>query len=272
MTLRFTILGCGASPGVPRIGNDWGACDPSDPRNVRSRCSLLVERLGTAPDRITRILVDTGPDVRAQLLSARVNFLDGVVYTHSHADHLHGIDDLRALWQNSGNRVDVYSDAATKERMYQGFRYCFETAPGAFYPSILSHHTVVADAAFTIAGAGGPIVVTPFRQIHGEMDTLGLRIGTVAYSCDISDVPPESLPAVANLDVWILDALRYKPHPSHFSLTDALSWIARVKPAKAILTHMHSDLDYATVKGQVPHTVEPAYDGMRFEVAGGLKA
>lgn len=267
MTLRFTILGCGASPGVPRIGNDWGACDPKEPRNVRSRCSLLIERLTPGSDRPTRVLVDTGPDVRTQLLGARVNYLDGVVYTHGHADHLHGIDDLRAFWQNTGVRVDVYSDALTWQRLDSGFSYCFRAAPGSVYPPILNHHLIAAGTPFTIDGAGGPIAIAPFRQRHGDMDTLGLRIGGVAYSCDISDVPPESLDALAGLDVWIVDALRYKPHPSHFSLSETLSWIERIKPRRAILTHMHGDLDYATVKGEVPAHVEPAYDGMSFELS-----
>ena len=266
MTLRFTILGCGASPGVPRIGNDWGACDPNEPKNVRSRCSLLIERFGEDASRPTRILVDTGPDVRAQLLAAGVSFVDAVIYTHAHADHLHGIDDLRAFWQNTGNRVDVYSDAMTRDRLDQGFRYCFETAPGSFYPPICKHHLIVAGEPLTIGGAGGSITVMPFRQVHGETETLGLRVGGVAYSCDISDVPPESLSALAGLDVWIVDALRYKPHPSHFSLSDALGWIGRVKPQRAILTHMHCDLDYATVKGEVPDNVEPAHDGMIIEM------
>jgi phosphoribosyl 1,2-cyclic phosphate phosphodiesterase len=266
MTLRFTILGCGASPGVPRIGNDWGECDPNEPRNIRTRCSLLIERVGNDPDRLTRVLVDTGPDVRTQLLAARVNALDGVIYTHSHADHLHGIDDLRAFWQNTGRRVDVYSDATTRDRMYEGFRYCFEAAPDSLYPPILSHHLIAAGGSFTIDGAGGAIVLTPFRQRHGDAETLGLRVGSVAYSCDISDVPVESVPMIAGLDVWILDALRYKPHPSHFSLTEALDWIKRMKPGRAILTHMHCDLDYATVKAAVPANVEPAYDGLQFDV------
>lgn len=266
MTFRFTILGCGASPGVPRIGNDWGACDPDEPRNVRSRCALLIERFGADAERPTRVLVDTGPEVRLQLNAARATYLDAVVFTHSHADHLHGIDDMRAFWQNTGQRLDVYSDVETRDRMFQGFRYCFESPPGSLYPPILNHHVISAGGPLVIEGAGGAITIRPFRQIHGPMDTLGLRVAGVAYSCDLSDVPEESLGALADLDVWIVDALRYKPHPSHFSLSDALTWIDRVKPARAVLTHLHSDLDYATVKREVPPHVEPGYDGMQIEV------
>jgi phosphoribosyl 1,2-cyclic phosphate phosphodiesterase len=262
--LRATILGCGASPGVPRIGNDWGACDPSEPKNRRTRCALLIERFD-GNLRPTRVLVDTGPDIRAQLLAASVDHIDGVVYTHAHADHIHGIDDLRAFWLNTKRLVDVYSDAVTKARLDEGFGYCFKSAPGSFYPPILKHHLIEAGAALTIDGSGGPIRLMPFRQVHGDIDSLGLRVGGLAYSCDVSDVPPESLTSVTGLDVWIVDALRYKPHPSHFSVADALRWIGTVKPARAIFTHMHSDLDYGALKRELPAHIEPGYDGMTIE-------
>ncbi len=264
-TLRVTILGCGSSPGVPRIGNDWGQCDPNEPKNRRLRCSILVEQIATG-GATTRVLVDTGPDMRQQLLAAGVNDLDGVVYTHSHADHTHGIDDLRAFWLNTRRLVDVYADAPTLTRLNEAFGYCFATAPGGSYPPILKAHTVAPGTAFTISGAGGPMTIMPFRQVHGDIDTLGLRVGTLAYSCDVSALPDEALPALAGLDVWIVDALRYTPHPSHFSLSEALDWIQRVKPRRAILTHMHIELDYATVTRRVPPGVEPAYDGLTIEL------
>ena len=263
--LKVTVLGCGSSPGVPRIGNDWGACDPTEPRNRRLRCSILIERIKNGG--VTRVLVDTGPDIRAQMLAAGVNSLDAVVYTHSHADHTHGIDDLRAFWQNSRRLVDIYADAATTERLKQAFGYCFETVPGGSYPPILKHHPIAAGRPLTIDGAGGAMTITPFRQIHGEIDTLGLHVGGLAYSCDVSDLPEASLPALAGLDVWIVDALRYKPHPSHFSLSETLQWIDRVRPHRAILTHMHTDLDYATLTREMPQGVEPAYDGMQIELS-----
>lgn len=263
--LRATILGCGSSPGVPRIGNDWGACDPNEAKNRRSRCSLLIERFdgGELP---TTILVDTGPDVRTQLLEANVKHIDGVIYTHAHADHIHGIDDLRAFWQNTKRLLDVYADAPTMARLEQAFGYCFETPPNSFYPPILKHHPIAAGGAVTISGAGGPVEIKPFRQIHGDIETLGFRIGDMAYSCDISDLPGESVGVLDGLNVWIVDALRYRTHPSHFSVAEALAWIERIGPRRGFLTHMHNDLDYATLMRELPPHVEPAYDGMQLEI------
>lgn len=262
MSLRVTVLGCGASPGVPRIGNHWGACDPNEPKNRRTRCSILIERYDSGSDRPTRILVDTGPDVRQQLLAAGVTFVDAVIYTHAHADHLHGIDDLRVFWQDTGKLVDVYADLATRRRLDQAFGYCFETAPGGLYPPILKHRPIAAGQALTIAGAGGALTLTPFRQIHGDIDSLGLRVGGFAYSCDVSDLPEATQATLAGLDAWLVDALRYRPHASHFSVSEAVSWVGRIKPRRAILTHLHSDLDYATLKRELPAGIEPAFDGM----------
>jgi len=264
--LRFTILGCGSSPGVPRIGNDWGACDPKEPRNRRRRCALLIERFDSGPTP-TVVLIDSGPDVRAQLLDADVRHVDGVVFTHAHADHTHGIDDLRALWQNSKKLVETYADAPTQARLDEAFGYCFHTPPGSFYPPILKANAIVVGTPFSIHGAGGAIDIVPFRQTHGDIETLGLRIGGLAYSCDVSDLPAESLPALAELDVWIVDALRYRTHPSHFSVDETLAWVKRVRPGRTILTHMHTDLDYRALSRKLPESVEPAYDGMSFELA-----
>jgi phosphoribosyl 1,2-cyclic phosphate phosphodiesterase len=263
-TLRVTVLGCGSSPGVPRVGNDWGACDPNETKNRRLRCSLLLERIDGAA--VTRVLVDTGPDMREQLLAAHVGAIDGVVYTHSHADHTHGIDDLRAFWQNTKRRVDVYADAPTFQRLNESFGYCFATAPGSNYPPILTHRSIAAGTPFAIDGAGGLLTIAPFAQVHGDIETLGLRIGAFAYSCDVSDLPPAAQDAVRGVDVWIVDALRYLPHPSHFSVDDALVWIDRLKPKRAVLTHMHIDLDYQTLRRTLPAGVEPAFDGMQIEL------
>lgn len=260
--LVVTILGCGASPGVPRIGPDWGACDPNEPKNMRTRCSILIEQYGEAP-RPTRVLVDTGPDMRMQLINARVNTLDAVVYTHAHADHLHGIDDLRAIWLEQRRPIDVYADAPTGARLLEAFRYCFERPPSSGYPSILKLNPITIGAPLTVEGAGGAMTLHPFRQAHGDIDTVGLRVGGMAYSCDVSDVPPESLPALAGLDVWIVDALRHSHHPSHFSVSQALAWIERIRPKRAVLTHMHSDLDYRALHRALPPHVEPAFDGMQ---------
>jgi phosphoribosyl 1,2-cyclic phosphate phosphodiesterase len=260
MSLKVTILGCGTSGGVPRIGNEWGACDPKNPKNRRRRCALLVEQDG--PDGTTRVLVDTPPDIREQLIDAGVGRLDGVLYTHDHADHCHGIDDLRMVAYNGRHRVDVYYDAATGEALRRRFGYCFETPEGSEYPAVLNGHEIAPGEMVRINGAGGVIEALPFRQSHGTGETLGFRFGAIAYSPDVSDLPEESVVHLAGLDVWILDALRYTGHPSHLSVDQALAWIERLAPKRAALTHMHVDLDYETLAGQLPDGVEPAYDGM----------
>ena len=261
--LRFTILGCGSSPGTPRIGNDWGACDPKNPKNRRRRASIMVERVQESGT--TTIIVDTGPDFREQMLDADVEFAEAVLFTHGHADHIHGIDDLRGFAINRRQRVDIYADEETSARLHQGFGYCFETPEGGSYPPILREHRLVEGEQFSIDGPGGKIEVMPFIQAHGGINSLGFRFGNVAYSSDISDVPQESLIHLQNLDCWIVDALQYREHPSHFSLDQALHWIGKMKPKRAVLTHMHTPLDYDTVQNLVPDHVEPAFDGMQFE-------
>ena len=262
--LRVTILGCGSSPGVPRIGGDWGACDPANPRNRRSRCSLLVERVRPS-GAATRILIDTSPDMRAQALAAGISTLDGVLYTHPHADHLHGIDDLRGFVINMRRRVDVYADEPTARRLREGFGYCFETPPGSDYPPIANLHPIEPGREVSLSGDGGVLSVLPIRQVHGSIGSLGFRFGGFGYSPDVSDLDAQAERLLQDLDVWIVDALRYSPHPSHFSLAEALGWIERLKPKRAVLTHMHVDLDYDALLRSLPGNVEPAYDGMVFE-------
>ncbi|MGO9172092.1 MAG: MBL fold metallo-hydrolase [Rhodomicrobium sp.] len=263
MTLRITILGCGSSTGVPRVGNDWGACNPDNPKNRRRRSSILVEKTG--PDGRTSVLVDTAPDLREQLLSAGVKRLDGVIYTHDHADHTHGIDDLRMLCYTQRRRIDIWADPRTLALLRRRFDYCFESPPGSNYPPILAAHTIENLAPVTIAGPGGDLTVQPFRQIHGDIDTLGLRVEGVAYSCDLNDLPEEALPHLQGLDLWILNTLRYTPHPSHLSMTKALHWIERMQPRRAVLTHLHVDIDYDELAAKLPPTVVPAFDGMILE-------
>jgi phosphoribosyl 1,2-cyclic phosphate phosphodiesterase len=193
-----------------------------------------------------------------------VRAVDAVLYTHEHADHIHGIDDLRPLFIRQKRRVDVYVDRNTAKTLHERFAYCFSAPPGSEYPPILTEHALSAGQALTIDGAGGPINVWPFLQDHGDISSLGFRFGDVAYSVDLNDIPSVSLDALRGLDVWILDALRHMPHPSHFSLSDALQWIGRIKPRRAILTNLHSDLDYAELKASLPAHVEPAYDGIQF--------
>ncbi len=261
MSLTFTILGCGSSMGVPRVALGWGSCDPNEPKNRRRRCSLLVER-GDDQGHRTRVLIDCTPDLRMQLLEAEADWLDGVLITHEHADHTHGVDDLRPLFVHKRRRVDFYLDEATSRAMHARFGYCFMTPPGSEYPPILTEHRLVPGHRVTVQGQGGPIEALPVLQDHGDIPSLGFRIGNLAYSADIKDLPAESLAAMAGLDVWIVDALRQAPHPSHFNLDEALHWIARVKPKRAILTNLHSDMDYATLRASLPAGVEPGYDGM----------
>ena len=259
--MRFTVLGCGASPGVPRIGNDWGACDPNEPRNRRLRSSLMVERIGDDGG-VTRIIVDTGPDFREQVLRAGVGEADAVLYTHSHADHIHGIDELRQFFFNRGHRVPVWADAATSARLRQAFGYCFETPEGSGYPPIVTDHRVEPGRPFTIDGEGGPIELLPYEQVHGDITSIGYRVGRFAYSADVSAIPDATWPLIAGVDVFIVDALRYKPHVSHFSVDQAIEAGRRVGAKLIVLTHMHHDLDYRTLATELPEGVVPSFDGM----------
>ena len=259
-----TVLGCGPSPGVPRIGNDWGKCDPAEPKNRRSRCSLLMQQIGAGG--ITTILVDTSPDMREQLLAAGVNHVDAVLYTHAHADHLHGIDDLRAFWMKTRRLVEVYADAPTSERILDAFGYCFRTPAGGSYPPTLRLNPIEPYRPLRIDGAGGTVEMLPYRQVHGGIGTLGFRFGGLAYSCDVSDLDEVAQKAIEGCDVWIVDALRREPHPSHFSVEETLSWIERLGVRRGLLTHMDYSLDYETLRRALPANVEPAYDGLVLEL------
>lgn len=259
--IRFTVLGCGSSPGVPRINGDWGACDPNEPRNRRLRTSLLVERIGADCGKTT-VVIDTGPDFRAQMLAASVTHIDAVVYTHAHADHIHGIDDLRGYWINQRHLIETYSDATTFARLYEGFGYCYQTPDGSNYPPILMHRTIEHYEPFSVNGAGGEIVFEPLTQTHGTVFSLGFRIGAFAYCTDVSDFPERTVGALRDLDTLIIDALQYKPHPSHISLAEALNWVERLAPKQAYLTHMHTPLDYMTISRETPGHVQPAFDGL----------
>jgi phosphoribosyl 1,2-cyclic phosphate phosphodiesterase len=265
MTLRFTILGCGSSMGVPRVALGWGACDPSDPKNRRRRCSLLIEQISENGG-VTRAVIDTSPDLRNQMLDAGVERLDGVLITLGHADHTHGIDDLRPFFVRQRLEIPLFLDAVTSKALRGKFDYCFETQPGTDYPPIVVERRLTPGTTVAIEGQGGALSVLPIRQDHGDIASLGFRVGGLAYSADVKAIPPESLPALANLDVWIVDALRYNPHPSHMNLDEALAWIERVKPRRAILTNLHADLDYEALRAKLPVNVEPAFDGMTLEL------
>jgi phosphoribosyl 1,2-cyclic phosphate phosphodiesterase len=263
-----TIMGCGSSGGVPRIGGNWGVCDPANPRNRRSRCSLLIEgRTGDSPP--TRIVVDTGCDLREQLLANKVDRVEAVLYTHEHADHTHGIDDLRVLALNNRRRVDVYFTHEASQRIVPSFTYCFTAPPGSGYPPILNQNLIAAGKPLTVTGPGGDIEILPFKQDHGDIFSLGFRIGNFAYSCDLSGIPEESEMAVSGLDVWVLDALRPAPHPSHLSLSEALEHVERYQPREAVLTNLHIDLDYTQTDATTPANVRPAFDGLQVDVTSG---
>ena len=260
--LEAVILGCGSSGGVPRLGGadgagEWGACDRSNPKNRRRRCSLLARRGETT------LIVDTSPDMREQLLDARVKRLDAALMTHPHADQTNGIDDVRALTHAMGRRIDMYGDAATMAHLGRQFGYCFSTPPGSEYPPILNAHVIEEPfRTFTISGPGGDIPVRAFWQTHGRIRSLGYRVGNLGYSSDANGLDNDAFTALEGVECWIVDALRYRTHPSHAHVEMALEWIARLRPERAVLTNLHNDLDYETLKRELPAGVEPAYDGM----------
>ncbi len=282
--LVATILGCGSSGGVPRLGGPdgsglWGACDPANPKNRRLRCALLVERIG--PEGATRVVFDTGPDFRQQMLAAQVTGLDAVVYTHDHADHTHGLDDLRQVVFMTRRLVPIWADAQTEEVLRTRFSYVFETPDGSDYPPILEMNPITEahfspETPIVIDGGGGGIAARPFRVRHGRGDALGFRISAaeggvgagpaLAYLPDADEIYDDAWAALDGLSVFIVDALRYRAHPSHANVDLALEWIARARPVRAVLTDMHVDLDYETLRAETPDHVEPAYDGMRIEL------
>ena len=260
-TMRVTILGCGSSGGVPRLGGVWGACDPSEPRNARRRCSALVERITDAGT--TSVLIDTSPDMRSQLLDAGVGRLDAVLYTHAHADHVHGMDDLRMIVINMRARLPVWADQPTHDALMERFGYAFVQPEGSMYPPILDMNLMDGDV--TIDGPGGPLTFTPFLVPHGGMDALGFRVNDVAYLPDVASIPDHIWPHLENLRCWIVDALRRDPHPTHSHLSQTLEWIEKMAPREAVLTNMHTDLDYVTVAAETPDHIQPAFDGMQLD-------
>lgn len=262
-TRRFTILGCGSSGGVPRLGGHWGDCDPSEPRNMRRRCSMLIEQEG--PEGTTRILIDASPDLRAQLLDANVGELDAVVFTHSHADHVHGLDDLRMIVFNMKQRLPVWADGDTQNALYSRFGYAFVQPEGSPYPPILDMHTIEGDIRIT--GSGGPVTLTPFEVNHGSIEALGFRVGDLAYLPDVASIPDDVWPVLEGLDCFICDALRRTPHPTHSHLEQTLEWLERAGPRQGILTNMHIDMDYRTLVSETPDFITPAYDMMTFTYA-----
>ncbi len=262
--LRLTLLGTGSSGGVPRIGNDWGVCDPAEPRNRRMRCSVLVELLAVAAPRPTRVLIDTAPDFREQMLMVGIDALDGLVYTHDHADQTHGIDDVRVIALRMRRQLACYMDSPTHETLTAKFRYCFE-GQGAYPPILDLQPLIEPGKAFAVYGPGGEIALLPVAQAHGSIRSLGFRIGPIVYANDVSDLCPAAINAYKGAEVFIVDALRYKPHPTHAHLDKALEWAREVGAARTVLTNLHVDMDYHTLRAELPDGVEAGYDGMIIE-------
>ncbi|WP_337185328.1 MBL fold metallo-hydrolase [Phenylobacterium sp.] len=261
--LDITILGCGSSGGVPRADGDWGDCDPANPKNFRTRCSMLVRRVGAGGE-VTTALVDASPELRIQTARAGMTRCDAVLLTHDHADQVHGLDDVRAFFLRQRARIPCWMDAATDASMMRRFGYIFEGEGG--YPAICDRRAIPAHGIdWTVDGPSGAIPVRTFDQDHGGVRSVGYRFGGVAYSSDVVGLDEAAFEALSDLDVWIVDALRRRPHPTHAHLDLALEWIARVRPRRAILTNLHIDLDYDQLVRELPPGVEPAYDGMRFE-------
>ena len=265
--LVLTLLGTGSSGGVPRVGGAWGDCDPAEPRNRRRRCAALVERV--APDGArTTVLIDAGADLREQLLGAGVTDLDAVLLTHPHADHVFGLDDLRQLAIQLRRGIDVHMDAPTGETVMRSFGYAFRQAPGSSYPPFCRERRIEPPAPVEVEGPGGPLRFEPIVAEHGDIPALGFRVGGIAYLPDAKRVTdPTSLGRLAGLDALVVDALRRRPHPSHMHLDETLGFVERLAPRRAVLTNLHSDLDYRTLVAELPDGVEPGFDGLRIELA-----
>jgi phosphoribosyl 1,2-cyclic phosphate phosphodiesterase len=268
-TLRLTILGCGSSGGVPRATGDWGDCDPKEPKNQRSRCSALFQKWSGEqagrPEEATTVLIDTSPDLRLQLAKARPSHLDAIIISHDHADQTNGFDDIRAFFIKQRRTLPVWMNDTTHETFARRFGYAFESKGG--YPAIARLAGRLAPLVpITIDGPGGPLEILPLEQDHGFSQSLGFRAGSAAYCNDLVSMPPASFSALSGLSLWVVDALRDKPHPTHAHVERTLEWIAALRPKQAVLTNMHIDLDYAELKARLPAGVEPAYDGWRADL------
>lgn len=254
--MKVRILGCGTSSGVPRVGNDWGDCNPSNPKNRRRRVSIAVEHEGA------RVLVDTGPDLREQLLDADICDVSAVIWTHDHADHCHGIDDLRQLFHARGAPVAGYARSATLDTLLLRFAYAFKGKGG--YPAVATPNLLPDQ--MDVEGLKISIVDQP----HGSITSAGLRFDaddrSIVYSTDFNVLTDEMQTSFEGVDLWIVDALRRRPHPSHGHLDQVLGWIDEVKPGRAILTHMDQSMDYSTLRAELPEHVEPAYDGLEISL------
>jgi len=254
--MRVTILGCGPSGGVPGIGNTWGKCDPENPKNRRLRPSILIEN-----DALS-LLVDTSPDVRQQLISAGTSRLDAVLYTHGHADHLHGIDDLRSVNRLQNAPLDIYLNQETLDHIEQRFGYVLEPlAKGAdiFYKPVLIPHLIETGKPFEVAGQK----IVPILQDHGYCETIGYRIGDFAYSTDVVNMTEESFDLLRGVKVWVIGTLVDHPHQTHADVDKAINWVKEIAPERAYLTHLSVGLDYSSLRERLPENMEPCFDGLQ---------
>lgn len=261
--MRVTLLGCGGSAGVPQIGGEdgcgaWGVCDPAEPRNRRSRTAAMVEDAGGG-----RLLIDAGPDLRHQFLSCGIATIDAVAFTHAHADHVLGLDELRIVNRLTGVALPAFADAQTLALLRQRFDYAFlpPTPPGFFRPALYGRTVTPGE---TVEMAGMPVGI--FRQDHRVMETLGFRIGRFAYSTDVVAMPEDSLLALQGLDTWVVGCFQRRPHPVHAHVAQVVEWAARLKPRRTVLTHMGTDMDYAALCRDLPAGIAPAHDGMVLQI------
>ncbi len=272
MGVRSVILGCGSSGGVPRVGGDWGICDPKNPKNKRSRSSLYVEfwdnKIMPPPQNRTAVIIDTSPDLREQFLSADIQRLDAVLFTHEHADQSHGIDDLRAIAYRMRKQIPTYMDQNTKDHVHKRFHYCFEKPEGRVHPPILALQDLMKGGdTLIIDGPGGALSIKVLQLSHGPTPSLGFifdeRLG---YAPDVWDISPNSLTELYDIDTFIVDALRYNDHPTHANADKSLSWLAKIRARRGILTNLHIDMDYKSLSQELPPCAEPAYDGLEIFV------
>ncbi len=266
--IEITILGCGSSGGVPRVGGDWGACDPDEPKNRRRRSSILLQywegESKPAQEECTIILVDTSPDLREQLLDANIRHIDAVLYTHDHGDQTHGMDDLRAIAYKHRAQIPVYMNAETKIDLFTRFTYCFEKPEGRTHPPILKLEQIIKGGDnLKISGPGGSIDIDVFEVGHGNINALGFKfLGSIAYSPDAHTIDEKTLDSLLGLDIWIVDALRYHRHPTHAHADQALIWGAQTLTKRLVFTNMHIDMDMASLKSELPGRQCVGYDGM----------
>lgn len=271
-TVEVTILGCGSSGGVPRVGGDWGACDPKEPKNRRTRCSIWVDCWNgnekPAREERTSVIIDTSPDLRQQLLGIGIKRVDALFFSHEHADQTHGIDDLRALAYRMRQRVPTYMDQHTYDHVYERFKYCFEMPEGRVHPPILELQPLIKPGEnYNIDGPGGTLNIQVLGLSHGPTSSLGFIFANkIAYTPDVHSIEDETLCMLQDIPIWIMDGLRYSPHPTHAHIDQSLKWIAKTRTQKAILTNMHIDMDYNILQSELTGHHQAAYDGMRISV------